>query len=269
MVRSFPSSKPTKGRRSRSTKTDATPSASRHPRLHRPSARRRHGAWQPPAPRRTPCRRAWLLRARTQARCHCSRRDRRASSAARSARAPASSVAGTCRRSDRRAADRQYWSSQAATVSSEAAKSNTSAAQPGSGPMLLRVAPHGSPGGMAGDRLPPGEKGRGAPPRSRFRDARGPSPAPAAPRARLRTAATTRAQRPRPQGQPPEFFRCRSTASPRSGGRPRHYAATSTVSAFLSGARVQVLLSGLQVLSHQPLCPENFVAGCREPLLAA
>lgn len=43
----------------------------------------------------------------------------------------------------------------------------------------------------------------------------------------------------------------------------------STVSAFLSGARVQVLLSGLQVLSHQPLCPENFVAGCREPLLAA
>lgn len=153
-MRSFPSSKPTKGRRSRSTKTDATPSASRHPRLHRPSARRRHGAWQPPAPRRTPCRRAWLLRARTQARCHCSRRDRRASSAARSARAPASSVAGTCRRSDRRAADRQYWSSQAATVSSEAAKSNTSAAQPGSGPMLLRVAPHGSPGGMAGDRRP-------------------------------------------------------------------------------------------------------------------
>lgn len=107
----------------------------------RPSPRRR----RPPGPRRTPCRRAWLLRARTQARCHCSRRDRRASSAASSARAPASSAAAPRRRGARRAADRQYWSSQAATVSSEAAKSSTSAAQPGSGPMATQGGPAGGP----------------------------------------------------------------------------------------------------------------------------
>lgn len=104
---------------------------------HRPAAPRA----PPLLPCRTPCRRAWLLRARTQARCHCSRRDLRARSAASSARAPASSAAAAAprRRSARRAVDRQYCSSQAATVSSEAAKSSTKAAQPRSGPMARRA----------------------------------------------------------------------------------------------------------------------------------
>lgn len=162
----------------------------------------------PLVPCRTPCRRAWLLRARTQARCHCSRRDLRARSAVSSARAPASSVGAPRRRSARRAVDRQYCSSQAATVSSEAAKSSTSAAQPRSGPMA-RCA--GLTEARAAGLLRSRHRVHVAPPRPRTRTRR---------RRLFPSGAAKRARPPRPGGAARAAAHPPPAAPPRACGHP-------------------------------------------------